>query len=165
LDLVDAAVQRQDDLRNMNFQHITAQRESSERHIDEVANLRAQFNEKLRDAETSRLNAIRQVDRDTVARAAEVQTTAATTLANQVATSADAVRLNLDTKVAPILEAIAALQRAQYETAGGTQQKVESRADTGSRGMWIGLIVAFGGVLSTGFLGTAAIAVTLLPRK
>lgn len=153
LDLVDAAVQRQDDLREMESAHATEIRKLNDTHVHEILALRAEQWEKLREAEANRLDAIRQVDRDTVARAADVQTTAASTLANQVATSADQVRLNLDAKTAPILEAIASLQRAQYETAGGKAQVVDARDMSGSRGLWVGIAVAafvgFNGLLLT----------------
>lgn len=164
LDLVEMAIQRQDDLRTLQAIHINEVIDLNSVHSSEIMLLRSDFTEKLRLAETNRLDSIRAVDQNTVARAAEVQTTAATTLANQVATSADAVRLNLDTKVAPILEAIAALQRAQYETAGGNTQKQETRSDSGNRGMWIGVLVAVGAILSSGFLATAGIVIAYLVK-
>ena len=164
LDLVDAAVQRQDDLREMQATHIGEITALNSKHTDEILALRADSMEKLRLAETDRLNAIRQVDRDNVTRAAEVQAIAATTLANQVANSADAVRLNLDAKTAPILEAIAALQRAQYETAGGKAQTVDDRSDSGNKALWISLAVAAFIGFNTLLLGVAAIVVTIILR-
>lgn len=168
LDLVDAAVQRQDDLRELETTHGHELRALNTSHVAEVLKLRAEFTDQLREKESARLDAIRQVDRDTVSRAAEVQTVAAGTLAQQVATSADAVRLNLDTKVAPILEAIAALQRAQYETAGGTIQKQETRSDSGNRGMWLGVVVAvvvgFGGMSISFLIAAVAVAAFFLKK-
>src|ERR1039458_3377097 len=60
LDLVGAAIQRQDDLRHA---------ESS--HIREVVALRADYDEKLREGEASRIDAIRAVDVGAVNRSEE----------------------------------------------------------------------------------------------
>lgn len=151
LDLVAAAISRQDDLRTMNATH-----------LETMMDLRANYDEKLRIAEADRLDSIRSVDRDTVARAADVQATAATTLAAQVASSADAVRVTLDAKVAPILEAIAALQRAQYETAGGKTQEQETGLSSRA---WATIIVGVFGLVSTVLLGVLGVVVTLILKK
>ncbi|HEY9413122.1 MAG TPA: hypothetical protein VIQ30_00050, partial [Pseudonocardia sp.] len=60
LDLVEAAIKRQDDLREMESQH---QRE--------IGDLRHQYEKELRKAETARIDAIRAVDVGAVNRAAE----------------------------------------------------------------------------------------------
>lgn len=146
-----SAITRLDDLREMESKHLR-----------EIMNLRADFNDKLRVAESARLDSIRDVDRDTVARAADVQTQQATTLAATVATSADAVRVTLATTVAPILEAIAALQRAQYETAGGKTQQVESHDSSRT---WIGIIIAGSVGFLTIVMAIVAVAVTVLLSK
>ena len=134
LQLVDAAIRRQDDLRA-----------AESRHIREVAALHVSYGEKLRSvetelrrAETDRINAIRAVDREAVNRAADVAATQAGTLAAQVATSAETLRTQvaatataaataLAAALEPILKSIADLQRAQWEQQGGRAQVVEQR--------------------------------------
>jgi hypothetical protein len=127
LDLVDAAVQRQDDLREMES-----------RHIRELADLRADYDEKLRKAETARIDAIRAVDVGAVNRAAEVSAQQALTLANQVAVSAETLRTQvaaaasaattaLAAALEPIQKDIADLRRAQYEAQGVKTNVGESR--------------------------------------
>jgi hypothetical protein len=142
LDLVEAAILRQDDLRM-----------AGERHIREVAELRADYEDKLRKAETARIDAIRAVDVGAVNRAAEVAATAATTLAaqvdvsaetlrNQVAAAASAQTVALAAALEPVQKDIADLRRAQYEAQGQKTQVVETRAAGGSIGMWAAIIVS-----------------------
>jgi hypothetical protein len=142
LDLVDAAIQRQDDLRNMEVEN---QRR--------LAEIRDKMGTELRQKETERLDAIRLVDVSAVARAAEVSATQASTLAAQVSTSAEAMRSQVAASAAaasealarsldPIQKDIADLRRAQYEAAGVRGQVTDSRAKGGSVGLWIGLAVS-----------------------
>ena len=132
LDLVDAAIRRQDDLR-----------ESESRHIREVARLRAEHAEDLRKAETARIDAIRAVDVGAVNRAAEVSAQQATTLAVQVAQSAETLRTQvaaaataatvaLAAALEPIQKDIADLRRAQYEAQGVKSNVGESRLNYGT---------------------------------
>lgn len=114
--LVQAAMKRQDDLR-----------ESESQHIREVLRVRAEYDDKLRQAEADRINAIQARSDLTVQRAAEVQQDQANTLANQVATTADAFRASLAAALAPIMASIEDLRRAQYEAQGQKTQVVESR--------------------------------------
>jgi hypothetical protein len=150
LQLVDAAIQRQDDLRNLEAHHTR-----------EMANLRAMYDAKLRQAETSRIDAIRAVDVGAVQRAAEVGATQATTLAAQVATSAETLRtqvaaaatasqVSLAAALVPLQEAIADLRRAQYESAGQKSQVGETRLNVGAilGGISLLLVIVFG-VLGT----------------
>jgi len=131
--LVAAGLQRQDDLR----MQATA-------HIHELLTLRADYEEKLRLAESKRIDAIRAVDVAAVAQAASVSATQATTLASQVAASAETLRTTvaasavaaanaLSAALAPIQTSIDALRAAQYQQQGQAAQKVEGR-DTGQ---WI----------------------------
>lgn len=126
--LVEAAIRRLDDLRTNDAEH---QRE--------IAYLRAEYDDKLRDAESKRIDAIRAVDVGAVNRAAEVSATQATTLAAQVATSAETLRTQVAaaatataTALAAALEplniAIADLRRAQYEAQGQKTQVTENRS-------------------------------------
>jgi len=106
-ELVELNVKRLDDLRELDSQRLTEQ-----------AVLRAEYEEKLRDAETARINAIRAVD-----------VGAAAILAGQVAASAEALRgqveaarqqtaVGLAAALEPIQKDIQDLRRAQYEAQG-----------------------------------------------
>jgi hypothetical protein len=130
--LVEAAIQRQDDLRT-----------AESKHVREMASLRAEYQEELRRAETERINAIRAVDVQAVQQASSVQETRATALAAQVAASAEAMRsqvaaaataaaTSLAAALEPVQKDIADLRRAQYEAQGKQTQVVETRAGIGS---------------------------------
>jgi hypothetical protein len=164
LDLFEAGMKRQDDLRTITAANLQREME-----------MRAEFEERLRKAESDRLDAIRLVDSQQVQRAAEVQATAALALANQVAASAETLRnqvaaadsagnVRLAAALEPMQKDIADLRRVQYETAGGKTQVVEARASTGVNLNVIGIIIAAAGVVSAFILGGAGIAITLLLR-
>lgn len=132
LDLVRAAIQRQDDLR-----------EAADRHVREISSLRADYDAQLRRAETARIDAIRAVDVGAVNRAAEVALTQASTLAAQVAQSAETLRtqvaaaataatVNLTAALEPIQKDIADLRRAQYEAQGVKSNVGETRLNLGA---------------------------------
>lgn len=142
LNLVEAAIKRQDDLRT-----------AESRHVREVALLRAEYAGELRQAETERINAIRQVDVEAVQRAAEVQANQQTILANQVSAAAEAMRTQvaaaataaataLGAALEPIIKDIADLRRAQYEAQGQKTQVVEKQAQGQNTGLWIGIVVS-----------------------
>ncbi len=139
LDLVEAAIRRQDDLRTAEAAHLR-----------ELATLRAEYDAKLRLAESERIDAIRSVDVGAVNRAAEVAATQALTLATQVATSAETLRTQvqaaatastvaLAAALEPVQKDIADLRRAQYEAQGQKTQVVETQARGGSIGLWVAL--------------------------
>jgi hypothetical protein len=151
LDLVDAAIQRQDDLREMQAEY---QRRFAE--------LRETHSRELREKEAERIDAIRLVDVSAVARAAEVSAAQATALAAQVAASAEAMRSQVASSASaasealarsldPIQKDIADLRRAQYEQQGQKSQVEDSRAKGSSVGLWIGLSVS----AFFGFMGVA----------
>lgn len=136
LDLVEAAVRRQDDLRTADrelaLSHIESQsaiqRIQSE-HTRELARLRTDNEQQLRIKEAERLDAIRAVDVQAGQRASEVAAVQATTLAAQVATSAETLRnqvvsaasaqsIALAAALEPIQKDIQELRRTQYEAAG-----------------------------------------------
>jgi hypothetical protein len=129
LDLVKAAIDRQDDLREMQDRYTSQIGEMRETHAQYVAELRAQWAKELRQAETDRIDAIRNVD-----------VGAAQTLANQVAASAEALRgqveaarqqtaATLAAALEPIQKDIQDLRRAQYEQQGERSSKVETTTD------------------------------------
>jgi hypothetical protein len=118
LDLVEAAIRRQDDLRVLEARWLRREIE-----------IRAQYDQRLREAESARIDAIRSVDVGAVQRAAEVQLAQATALATQQATMAETLRTqvaaaatasatSLGAALVPLQEAIADLRRAQYEAQG-----------------------------------------------
>jgi hypothetical protein len=147
LDLVAAAIERQDDLR-----------EQESRHLRELADLRAVYDQRLREAETARIDAIRAVDVGAVNRAAEVSVAQAQTLANQVAVSAETLRTQvaaaasaastaLAGALGPIQKDIADLRRAQYEAQGQKTQVVEARDVTTASRLNINTVMAVISVL------------------
>ncbi len=120
---------RQDDLRNMESLHMR-----------EIVALRSDYERELRQAESARIDAIRAVDVGAVARAADVSSTQAITLAAQVAASADTLRgqvnaaaiaaaTALATALQPITKSIEDLRAAQYAQQGQQAARTDQRAD------------------------------------
>lgn len=128
---IAASDRRQDDLR-----------EAERAHVREVMMLRAQHYSELRSAEADRIDAIQTRSDLTVQRAAEVQAAQASTLAAQVATTADAFRASLAAALAPIMASIEDLRRAQYETQGQRQQVVETRDVRGESRLNLNAVLA-----------------------
>ena len=144
LDLVAAAIARQDDLRRAESQHIRELAEVRASHENQLrlqdradASLRAAYEEKLREKETARIDAIRAVDVGAVTRAAEVSAAQAATLATQQQASADALRGQVEAAriatadalaqaLAPITKSIEDLRAAQYQQQGEKSSKVET---------------------------------------
>ena len=128
LDLVKAGNERQDDLRELEG-----------RWRDKLDAERADYDEKLREAEAKRIDAIRAVD---VAASQQGRTEAearATALAAQVAASAEAMRnqvaaaasaaqTSLTAALEPIQKDIIDLRRFQYEGVGQKTQVAETTA-------------------------------------
>ncbi len=138
LDLVEAAVIRLNDLRDLDAKYAEKLRVQADDHIHEILAMRDRFETTIRVQESARIDAIRAVDVAAVARQAEVQATQAATLAAAVATSAETLRgqvaatagaaaVNLATSLEPITTSIAALQRSQYELQGQAANKQESK--------------------------------------
>ena len=137
--LVTDAIRRQDDLRKSDHDHM---RETVRMQADFEQKMRdtvQKYQEKLDNAESKRIDAIRMVDVSAVAAAAAVQETRANTLAGQVALSADAMRATvaataqaaqegLTRALDPIQKDIAELRKAQYEAAGQKAQVIETRS-------------------------------------
>lgn len=127
LDLVESAIKRQDDLRTMQALH-----------TEEMASLRATYDEKLAAKESQRIDAIRAVDvaasqqatKDAEVRAsalAKQVSDAAEQQRNQVAAAAQAQATSLAAALVPIQERLAELTRLQYEQQGQKAQVQESR--------------------------------------
>jgi hypothetical protein len=157
LNLVQAAIERQDDLRKMEAGYIARIGEMREIHATYITELRSIYQKELREAETARIDAIRAVDVGAVNRAAEVSATQAATLATQVATSAEALRGQVEAArqqtatalaaaLEPIQKDIQDLRRAQYEAQGVKAQTGEARLNIGAilGGVSVFLVLLFG---------------------
>jgi cobalamin biosynthesis Mg chelatase CobN len=147
---LEMAIKRQDDLR-----------EQESTHVREIMDLRAEYDEKIRELEgqlrsqeAARIDAIRSVDVAAVGRAAEVSATQASTLASQVATAAEAMRNQvaaaaaaaqqaLTTALEPIQTAINDLRKAQYEQQGQKSAHTEGKESN----QWV-VVVILGAVFS-----------------
>lgn len=108
--LTEAANIRQDDLRQLTRQLIDVELDSirsSVKSESRLAKLRAKHQRELDHAESDRLNSIRQVDREEVAKSAATIQTATTALANQTSILAETLRTQVGT-VAAAAEARAA---------------------------------------------------------
>jgi hypothetical protein len=136
LQLVEAAIQRQDDLRRAEAQL----RAAEITHLNEMAYEREKHAAELRTAESARIDAIRAVD-----------VGAAAILANQVSASAEALRgqveaarqqtaAALDAALQPIKNDISDLRRIQYEQQGSATAKVEQKSSAVDlRNLWLGV--------------------------
>ena len=153
--LVEAAVKRLDDLRTMEntwrdrsdailAEHAHELRRAEAGRLDERLELRASYDEKLRDVESHRLDAIRAVDiaaSQQAAKDAEIRASAlakqvsdsAEAMRNQVAAAATAAATSLGAALVPIQERLAELTRLQYEQQGQKAQVVEGRAEKSDR--------------------------------
>jgi hypothetical protein len=125
LQLVEAAIRRQDDLRYADERLAGEQ----QRHLKELLGLRSEFSKEMRQLETERINAIRQVDVTAVRTEADRALVAIQTLAAQTATDREKLRTDVavtaqtiakqtsDT-VGQLNDRIAALERTSYEGKG-----------------------------------------------
>lgn len=161
-DLVVAGMERQDDLRHAQELLFTAQlkrqddlRTLEAAHNREIIRLEAEHQRELRVAESARIDAIRNVDVQAVARAAEVSQQAAAalqvqtgalaeTLRNQLAATAAASLTNLQTALAPITKDITELRAAQYTQQG---QKAEKTEGQGTNQYIITTLIALGALV------------------
>jgi hypothetical protein len=134
--LNEAAVQRQDDLRQASedltkarFEHMKELLTAESRRINEQLALRAEYTERLSVAEAKRIDAIRAVDVNAVAVASQRASDQATVLATQVAQSAEALRGLVASTANTVAQSqqqlattlstrITTLEQAQYEGKG-----------------------------------------------
>jgi hypothetical protein len=129
-EIVAASMRRQDDLREAESRHV---RELMDRDRDHARDMRL--------GETSRIDAIRQVDVGNVQRAAEVQAAQQQALAAQVVATADAFRISIAAALEPIQKDIRDLRDAQSRGLGVKEQVVESRDVRGESRLNANLIV------------------------
>lgn len=138
--VLDAAIARQDDLRNQEssrlegyvkseLNRVDSLREAADKRADdimeahfqrvtEVGLLRAEYQEKLAVAEAKRIDAIRSVDVNAVAVASERATQQAQVLASQVAQSAEALRTLVASTAATFAQQQQSLQTQITERLG-----------------------------------------------
>jgi hypothetical protein len=189
--LTEAANKRQDDLRQATIELFT----QSQRHSAFIAELRATHQRELNVAESRRLDAIRQVDREDVTKSASqaqaaIQTlaietrTTAETLRNQVSTTAQVREQQLSVQMAEISKRISALELALSEGKGKSQvveprqdkltdavetlvsaQAAQSGTMEGSRNAWAILITGLGLIATLVVLGTAAVTLILFLNR
>jgi hypothetical protein len=126
--LSEAANKRQDDLREAERRY----NDLRAKHQREIATLRASYDEKLAAKESSRLDSIRQVDREDVAKTAasanlniatlaKNTTDLATTLQSQVAATASAAETRRTADMSEINKRVSALELALSASAGKQQ--------------------------------------------
>lgn len=136
--LVEAAMRRQDNLREMQALYTGEIARIRETHATYIAELRSGHEKELREAESGRIDAIRAVDVGAVNRAAEVAATQAGALAAQLIATAEASRVqvaaaasasvtSLAAALEPIQKDIRDLRDAQSRGQGGKEQVVETR--------------------------------------
>lgn len=153
LDLNEASVKRLDDLRRTENEATRRTVSNEIKHISDTAELRAKHYRELRQSESSRINAILINIAETAQLTASAAEARATTLANQVTNSADAMRSSaaamaqqsnetLDRRFDPLQKAIEEIRRFQFETQGGREQVHETQSKNSNVGMWIGIGVA-----------------------
>jgi hypothetical protein len=142
--LVEAAIKRQDDLRNSDSAHIRELMEVRAEYDQRLreaggvqAEIRSRYEDRLREKETQRLDAIRAVDVATGAAAAQAAEARATTLAAAQQASAEVLRNQLEqarittadaleARIAPLVKAVEDLRQAQYQQQGERSSKVET---------------------------------------
>jgi cobalamin biosynthesis Mg chelatase CobN len=142
--LVGAAIRRQDDLRDADARHsreLASVRHDHAQQMREAdrheADTRSKYEDRLREKETQRLDAIRAVDVANVESARQVAEARANTLATQQQASADALRNQVEQArittadalaqtVAPLQKSIEDLRQAQYQQQGEKSSKVET---------------------------------------
>jgi hypothetical protein len=137
LDLVEAAIRRQDDLRNaldkllqteiaaqekiseLRYTHAQVLAAAQAKQLESEARIRAEYNEKLSIAEAKRIDAIRAVDVNASATASQRTSEQATSLQIQTSASAEVLR----NQVARSAEDLRALVATTAATALTTQQQ------------------------------------------
>jgi hypothetical protein len=128
-DLHNAAIKRLDDLRAAETRRVDDLQAAESKRVSEEAKLRADYAKQLSEAESKRIDAIRTVDVAAVAVASERATQQAGVLATQVAASAETLRTLVATTAAAatqqltqtfgqLSDRIAALEKSQYEGVG-----------------------------------------------
>lgn len=137
--MLKSAIKRQDDLRAADSKATARLVHVQTKHLRDTASLRSRHYRELRVAEAGRIDAIMLNVADTAKLTSAAAEIRATTLANQVTTSADTLRNQvadaaqasndtLDRRFDPIQKSIEEIRRFQFETQGGKAGIVETRA-------------------------------------
>ena|ERR1017187_8013900 len=135
-DILASQFRRADELREAESVRVNESILAMRTHVCEMMQVRSDFDKAQRIAETKRIDAILSMNAENVALAAERASEQAQVLANQLATSAETVRVLVDktaitlatqlTQITnQITERLSALERTQYEKQGqgvGIQQ-------------------------------------------
>jgi hypothetical protein len=156
LDVIEAVERRFMDLRQADAALMLAQLG----HLQQIISMSEVHAEKYRVIEERRLNAIREVDGNAVARASEVAELRAATLASQVAASAETLRgqveaARIQTSAAlaqaldPILADLRTLRDWQANSLGGREQVSDRRLDIGQALVIASLLVGVIGLVIT----------------
>jgi hypothetical protein len=158
LDLVKAAIERQDDLRKAEARAVHAEIAQ----LRFVANLREKQAARLRRAESKRINAIRAVDVAAASTLAAQVTATAEALRVQVAAAQSAAVTSLNAALEPIQKDIREVRDKQSLQQGGKEQVTEGRAGIGQLWLIVAGVVGVAGL----FLATVstALAVYALTR-
>jgi hypothetical protein len=157
LDLVEAAVQRLDDLSILR-----------DKHFHDIISLEREHNKQIWTLQMDRLEAVRNVDVGAVSTAANTAEARATTLANQVAAAAEAMRVaaeatrmtftdTLNSAIKPLADAISVIQQWMNQQTGQRAQVVEqrdTRQDTRGNQQLVWQIVAVVATLAALWLAT-----------
>ena len=183
ISLFEAGVKRLDDLRSAETKRQDDMRDLSAEHTKEMHVLARGFEEKLRDAEAKRIDAIRAVDVNAVAVASSRASDQASVLASQVQTSSDALRslvastaATLATQqtaaLAEITKRLSELERTKYEGAGRSTlsdpqlvelvQEMKRLSASRSEGMGSKAAIAAGALFLGLLIGLAGLAVKLV---
>jgi hypothetical protein len=134
LNLVEAGLKRQDDLRQQSEAHAKEMRETARRYEDRL-DVKDQL---IRQAETARIDAIRLVDVGASERAIQVQAAQQAALASTLAATAEASRAqvaaaaaaqvtSLEAALEPLRKDVRELRDTQARGQGGREQVTETR--------------------------------------
>lgn len=163
--LSKADTRRQDDLRDQDRRHTHQMSRLERRHAKEIRTL-----------EAKRIDAILVNVADTARTTAAAAEVRATTLANQVTLSADAMRAQvavvaqasndtLDRRFGPIQSSIEEIRRFQFSTEGGKQQIVETRSTSTHWGVWVAIGVTALVGMGTVLMAIVSVGVVLYVNK
>lgn len=137
MQLLDTKLSAASEISKIRFEHAQETAAALAKKLNDEANLRADFSEKIALAEAKRIDAIRAVDVNAVAVASQRASDQATVLATQVAQSAEALRTLVATTATTVQTAqqqlantlsarLTTLEQAGYQQAG--QQKIQDPA-------------------------------------
>jgi cell division septum initiation protein DivIVA len=151
-ELLAINTERSDSLRLAEQQRVNELMEAERRRVNEQMQLRAEYDAKLADAESKRIDAIRSVDVNALAVASDRASAQAIVLANQVTVSAETLRALVASTAATqatqlaqlttqLTDRLASLEKSQYESKG---------SGSGMRDMYAWIFAAVMGLVTVG---------------